>query len=164
MCTLFQCVQVPLDGSSPFYCVSCVTHLGVISKLAESTFSLTVCVIHKDIEENWSQDVPLGDTTCDWPPGGHRPSDNSPLGTVIQPILSSLTSPPFKSIFLQLNDLLHIGEHQVQEFFTSCLSVQYPEQEVVSRLQESPTLFSAHHVAFPADIWMVKISHEDKSL
>ena len=49
----------------------CTTQLGVICKLAEGALSAIFYVIDKDVEEHWSQDQPLGDTTCDWPPPKH---------------------------------------------------------------------------------------------
>jgi len=38
---LLQLVQVPLEGIPSFWCVSCITQLGVICKLAEGALDLT---------------------------------------------------------------------------------------------------------------------------
>lgn len=43
------------------------TQLGVISKVVEDTFNPIVCAADRDIDEHWSQDGPLGDTTYHWP-------------------------------------------------------------------------------------------------
>jgi len=92
LCPLLEHVRDPLDGVSPFYCISCTIQLGVISKLAESTLDATLCVTDKDVEEHQSHDGPLGDTTYDWPPPGLRAIDLNPLTVVIQPILYPLNS------------------------------------------------------------------------
>ena len=71
-----------------FNCINCNTQLGVIGKLAEGTLDLIVYVSRKDVEEHQSQDRPLGDTTCDWPPPGHKYiEDNNPLATTIQLVI-----------------------------------------------------------------------------
>ena len=57
------------------------------------------------------------------------------------------------------NALLLISEHQVQQGFTSGLSIYYLDQEVVpNRLQESPGLSATHHATIPADIQVVEIT------
>ena len=57
-----------------------------------------------------------------------------------------------------LNDLFHIGEHQVQQCFNSGGSVQYLKQEVViNGIQEFPGLLAAHCVVFPLAIWVIEI-------
>ena len=82
------------------YCVNCNTQLGVIRKPAESTLNPTVSVSDKDVGEHWSQDRPLGDTAHAWPPPGHRAMDHNSLAVTVQPY----SSPPFKSISLQVRD------------------------------------------------------------
>jgi len=63
------------------------------------------------------------------------------------------------------NAFLFISEHQVQQGFTSGRSIYYLDQEVVlNRLQECPVLSATHHATIPADIWVVEIPHQDKSL
>jgi len=54
---------------------NCTAQLGVIFKLAEGALNAIVYVIDGDVEEHWSQERHLGDTTCDWPPPGHRTAD-----------------------------------------------------------------------------------------
>ena len=98
---LLQPSQVPLDGFPSFQCVDCTTQLGVIRKLAEGALDAIVCVIDKDVEEHSSQDRPLENTICDWPPPGHRVTDHNPLAATIQMFLYPLSSPAFKSISLQ---------------------------------------------------------------
>ena len=63
------------------------------------------------------------------------------------------------------NNLLHVGEHQVQQCFTSIRSVQYLNQKVIiNGLQESPGLLTAGRVVMPADIQVSEILHQDESL
>jgi len=63
------------------------------------------------------------------------------------------------------NDLFHTGEHQVQQPFTSGWSVQYLNQKVImNALQDSPGSLAAHHTVLSADIWVVEIRVQDKSL
>ena len=52
---LFEPVHVSLDGIPPFYCVSCTTQLGVISKLSEGALNPTTYVIDID----WSGKICL---------------------------------------------------------------------------------------------------------
>ena len=40
----------------------------IICKLAEGALDAIVCVPDEDAEEHRSQDQPLRDTACDWPP------------------------------------------------------------------------------------------------
>jgi len=40
----------------------------------------------------------------------------------------------------------------------------YDDEVILSRLQESPVLFAACHVAFPADSWVVEIPHQAERL
>ena len=76
MCPLSEPVEVPLVGIPSFYCVTCTTQLDVISKFAEGALNPTVYDIDKDVEEHWSQDGALRDTTHDWPLPEHRAIDN----------------------------------------------------------------------------------------
>lgn len=69
----------PLDGVSPFCCVSCTTHIG------ECTLNPIVYVIEKDVEERQSQDGLLRETIHAWLPPGHRAIDHNPLAMIIQP-------------------------------------------------------------------------------
>jgi len=64
---IFQACPGP-SGWHPFHCT---TQPGVISKLVEGTLNCTVYLIDQDVEEQQSQDQPLGDTTCQWPLPGH---------------------------------------------------------------------------------------------
>ena len=60
------------------------------------------------------------------------------------------------------NHLLHFHEHQVQQCLPSGQSVQYLNKKVVIKgLQESPGVFAACCIAFPADIWVVEIPFKD---
>jgi len=68
---LFKSVEVLLDGITSFCCISFISQLDVVSKLAEVALNLAVQVIDKDIKQHWSKDGPLRDTTCDHPPCGH---------------------------------------------------------------------------------------------
>ncbi|RMC21736.1 hypothetical protein DUI87_02605 [Hirundo rustica rustica] len=103
-CMLLAYVQVSLDGIPSFCCVSCTTQLRVICKLAEGALDLTLCVIDEDIEEPWSQDRALRDTTCHQPPPGHGAIDHNSLAAYIQPIPCPPSSSPFKFLSLQLRD------------------------------------------------------------
>ena len=97
-------VQVPLDGILSFCCINCTTQLGVVCKLAEGELNPTVYVTDKDVEEHWSQNRPLGDTTHCQPLLGHKATDHSPLAAAIQPIPYPLYSLPFRSVSLQFRD------------------------------------------------------------
>ena len=66
----FKLVQIPLDGIPSFCCTN--ANLGVISKLAEGALSPAVYVTDKDVEEHWSQDGSIGDSTPRWSPPGCR--------------------------------------------------------------------------------------------
>jgi len=55
--------------------------------------------------------MPLGDTTCEQPPFGHRAIDHSPLAATIQPIPYPPNSPPFKPIFLQFREKDRTWDH-----------------------------------------------------
>lgn len=50
MSPLLKPIQVPLDGTSSLQCVSHITQFGVVSRLADGAFSLTVLVTNKDIK------------------------------------------------------------------------------------------------------------------
>lgn len=54
---------------------------GIICKLTEGALDPTFYVIAKVIKDDQSQDRPLRDTTCQWPPSAQRAID--PLGTII---------------------------------------------------------------------------------
>jgi len=58
-------------------------------------------VIDKNVEEHQSQDRPLGNTACYWPPSGHRTIDHHPLSVSFQPIPYPLGGPPITSTSLQ---------------------------------------------------------------
>lgn len=47
-------VQVPLDGISSFYCVSCASQFDVICRLAKSALNPIIYVISKDIKQHQS--------------------------------------------------------------------------------------------------------------
>ena len=82
---LLQPVRVPLDGFPSLQCINYTTQLGVICKLAEGALDSTVCAC---VEEHWSQDRPLGDTTCDRPPPRHRTVDHDPFAVISKPVLN----------------------------------------------------------------------------
>jgi len=58
-------------------------------------------VFNTDVEEHWCQDGPLGKTTHDQPPPGHRATDNNSLAATIQSTPYPPNSLPFKTIPLQ---------------------------------------------------------------
>ena len=118
LCPLYEHVQVPLDSIPPFYCVSCTTQFSVISKLAEAALEPTIYV-DKDVEEHWSQDKSLGDTTHDQSPLGHGAIDHDLLAVTIQSMLCLPNSQDFKFICLQFRD-----KDEVQDHVKGCARVQ----------------------------------------
>ena len=94
MCPLSKHAQILLDGVPPFCCVTCTTQLGVNSKYPEGTLSPAVYVIDKDVEEHQSEDRPLGYTTRDQPPLGHRANDNNPLAMISKQLFMHLIVQP----------------------------------------------------------------------
>lgn len=92
---LFEFVQVSLDGIPLLYGANCITQLGDISKLAEDTPNPTVCVIDKNVEEHQFHGRPLSDTSCEWPPPGHRVVDNDPWFSNIDDFYCLYLSPKF---------------------------------------------------------------------
>lgn len=68
-------------------------------------------VINKIAGISVLQDRPLGDTTHDWSPPGHRAVAHSPLAATIQPVLYPLNRPAFKSITLQFRDKDVVQDH-----------------------------------------------------
>ena len=63
------------------------------------------------------------------------------------------------------NNLLCIGQHQVQQQFTSSQPVQYLNQKVIiNGFQEPPGPLGTRCVVSPSDIWMVEVPHQDESL
>ncbi|TRZ08585.1 hypothetical protein HGM15179_018521 [Zosterops borbonicus] len=87
---------VPMDGIPSFCCVTCTAQLQVTCKLDEGALNPTVYVIDEDIEQHWSQDRALRDTTHHQPPPGYRTIDHNSLAVSIQPITFLLKSPLFK--------------------------------------------------------------------
>ena len=83
----------------------------VISKLSEGALNSIIDVIDKDVKEHRSQDRPLGDATCYWPPPGHRTIDHQPLSMAFQPISYPTSGPPIKSTSLQFADKDVVGDH-----------------------------------------------------
>ena len=55
LCPALQPVQVSLNGSTAFWCVSPSSQLGVISKLAGSALSLLIQVTDEQAEQDWNQ-------------------------------------------------------------------------------------------------------------
>lgn len=100
----FDCAQIPLDGILPFCCVNCTIQIGIIVKLAEGTLHPSDFVVDKDVEEQWSQEGPLGNSTRDWHPPGHRAIENNPLAMATQTIICPPNSPVFKSIPLKFRE------------------------------------------------------------
>ena len=92
----FELSQVPLDGI-PSSAILTVPLSLVPSANLLRVHVIPLSVTDKDVEEHWSQDRPLGDTTHDWPPPGHRVVDHNPLAVTIQPILY-----PPNSLVLQI--------------------------------------------------------------
>ncbi|KAJ7427218.1 hypothetical protein WISP_08815 [Willisornis vidua] len=72
---LLKFIQVPLDGIPSFGFVNCTAQFHVICKLAEGTLSPTLT--DEDIEERWSQDRALRDTTYHQIPSGYRTIDHN---------------------------------------------------------------------------------------
>ena len=59
-------------------------------------------------------------------------------------------------------DLLRVGEHQVQQCFTS---VRYLNHKVLIKgLQDSSGLLAVHYVVFLVFIWVAEIPHQGKIL
>ena len=102
MCSLFEYVQLPLDGILFFYCVNCITQLGVLRKLAEGTLNSAMSLI-KMLKSTGPQThlwrTPLM-TSLHLDIESHS---QQPPGCAIQPILY-LPSQAFKSISLQFRD------------------------------------------------------------
>jgi len=95
---LLQPDQLPLDGFPALQCINCTTQLGVVCKLAEGSLDSIVYVIDEDVEEHLFQDLPLGDSTCNWPPSRLRTVDQKLLAVTSQPVLNPPNSPSFKPI------------------------------------------------------------------
>ena len=70
--------QVPCSGNPSV--VSAASLSLISSAVLLRIHSVPLSVIDKDVEELLSQDGPLEDTSCDWPPLGHRAVDNNPSG------------------------------------------------------------------------------------
>ncbi|XP_072216516.1 uncharacterized protein [Excalfactoria chinensis] len=101
-CPALQSVQVSLNGRTAFRRVSQSSQLRVISKLAEGGHYPLIKVIDEDVEQNWTQHRPLGDTTSHRPPARHRTANDNPLHSASQPILDPLHRPLIYPILPQL--------------------------------------------------------------
>ena len=102
--TPFKSVEVTLNGIPSCHCVNRATQLGVVSKLAEATLNSVLDVTDKDAKEHRSQDRPLGDTACYWPPPGQRTINRHILPAAFQPIPCPSAGPPIKSTSHQFGD------------------------------------------------------------
>lgn len=76
-----QPVQVPLDGSTPhFFCIT--------FRLVEDTLCPVIHIINEDVEQNWSQYLPLKYTASYCPLSRPTTTDHHPLGLAIQSAFS----------------------------------------------------------------------------
>ncbi|XP_072188321.1 uncharacterized protein [Excalfactoria chinensis] len=101
-CPALQPVQVSLNGRTAFRRVSQSSQLRVISKLAEGGHYPLIKVVDEDVEQDWTQHRPLGDTTSHRPPARHRTANDNPLHSASQPILDPLHCPLIYPILPQL--------------------------------------------------------------
>ncbi|PKU48586.1 hypothetical protein llap_1122 [Limosa lapponica baueri] len=76
-------VQVPLDSIPSLQHVGHATQPGVVSKLAEDSLNPTAHVASKDVEQHWSQYLPLRNPKHHWFALGHRAVDDNPLSMAI---------------------------------------------------------------------------------
>ncbi|RMC22463.1 hypothetical protein DUI87_00777 [Hirundo rustica rustica] len=67
LCPSVQPFQVFLQSPSSFQQVDRCSQLRVICKFTNERLHAFIHVINKNIEQNWPQHRPLGDTTGDWP-------------------------------------------------------------------------------------------------
>ncbi|KAJ7419194.1 hypothetical protein WISP_55266 [Willisornis vidua] len=75
-----------IASSSPLPSINCTTQLHIICKPAEGALNLTVNETDEDVEEYWSPDRGLRDSTRHQPPPGHRAIDHNSLAASMQPI------------------------------------------------------------------------------
>ncbi|XP_072186652.1 uncharacterized protein [Excalfactoria chinensis] len=101
-CPALQSVQVSLNGRTAFRRVSQSSQLRVISKLAEGGHYPLIKVVDEDVEQDWTQHRPLGDTASHRPPARHRTANDNPLHSASQPILDPLHRPLIYPILPQL--------------------------------------------------------------
>ena len=66
LCPNLQLVQVSLNGSTGFWCVSHSFQLCIISKIAEGVLYPFIQVIDEDAEQIQAQYQPLGSTASYW--------------------------------------------------------------------------------------------------
>jgi len=78
LCSTLQPVQV-LMVSSTAWCVSHSSQLLILSKLAEGALYHFIQVIGEDVEQEWTQYLPLGNTASYRPPSGLRVTDHNTL-------------------------------------------------------------------------------------
>ena len=64
MCPLSKPAQVPLNGISSFLMYEPHHSAWCRQQSAEGALDPIVCVIDKDVEQQWSQDGPMGVPTC----------------------------------------------------------------------------------------------------
>ena len=63
------------------------------------------------------------------------------------------------------NQLICIGEQQVQYCISPGRAIYYLTQEfVLSAFQDPPGLSTAHHATFPADVRVVEVPQQDEIL
>ncbi|GAB0208342.1 mitochondrial enolase superfamily member 1 [Grus japonensis] len=84
---LIQPVQIPLQSLPTLEQIDTPSHLSVICKLTEGALDPLIQIIDKDIKENWSQCLALGNTTGDRPPTGFNSIHHSSFSLAIQPVI-----------------------------------------------------------------------------
>ncbi|XP_048788485.1 uncharacterized protein LOC125687398 [Lagopus muta] len=87
-CPALQPIQVLLNGSTAFRCVSQSSQLRIIGKLAEGGHYPLIKVIDEDVEQDRTQHGPLRNTASYRPPTGLCTTNNDPLCSASQPVLN----------------------------------------------------------------------------
>ncbi|XP_048818304.1 protein shisa-9 isoform X3 [Lagopus muta] len=83
-----QPIQVLLNGSTAFRCVSQSSQLRIIGKLAEGGHYPLIKVTDEDVEQDRTQHRPLRNTAAYRPPTGLCTTTNDPLCSASQPVLN----------------------------------------------------------------------------
>lgn len=79
-----------------------MVYLSSVESVHQHALNPTLYVTDKDGQEHMSQGGTLRAIACEWPPPGHRDSDNNSLATDIQPTLYSLLVHPLNLYFSNL--------------------------------------------------------------
>ena len=90
-CPALHSAQVSLNGSTAFRCVSHSSRLCIIGILAEGGHYPLITVVDEDIEQDWTQDRPLWNTTAHRSPTRLCITDHNPLNSASsQPTSASI--------------------------------------------------------------------------